>query len=202
MVLGLGLAWSLASAAEAASPADLPSAEQARAAIEQDPAVVLALRSLDASRHSAAMLEAGLHEWTVRATAQRRRIDGGTNSNEWSMQIERPIRIAGKAGLDRRLGQSGEDLARAQLAAARVEAARTLLDAWIDWLAARQARELLDEQVRAAEESHRAVTLRQKASDASRLELNVARGDVAQARQQAASRPPQPPRPRPRPWPR
>jgi len=173
-------------AAGAATPPDLPATEQARAAIEQDPVVVQALRSLEASGHSAAMLEAGPYEWTVGGTAQRRRIDGSGNSNEWSVQIERPIRIAGKAGLDRRLGQTGLELARAQLAAARTEAARNLLDAWIDWLAARQARAVMDDQVRAAEENVRTVTLRQKAGDASRLEQNVAQGDQAQARQQAA----------------
>lgn len=187
VALGSSLAWSVASAPAAAAPTELPSAETARLAIEQDPAVVQAQRALEVSRHSAAMLRAGPQEWTVGATTQRRRIDGGTSSNEWSMAIERPIRIAGKAGLDRRLGQTGEDLARALLAAVRVEAARTLLDAWVDWLAARQARESLDAQVRTAEENQRAVTLRQKAGDASRLELNVAQGDVALARQQAAT---------------
>lgn len=187
-----GLAWSVAATAQTAamptmSPAELPAPELARAAIEQDPVVVQALRTLEASGHGAAMLEAGSHEWTVGATTQRRRIDGAGSSSEWSVQLERPIRIAGKAGIDRRLGQSGVDLSRAQLAAARVEAARNLLDAWIDWLGARQAREALEDQVRAAEENQRAVTLRQKAGDASRLELNVAQGDVAQARQQAAA---------------
>ncbi|HRH87056.1 MAG TPA: TolC family protein [Rubrivivax sp.] len=184
-VLSLGSAATRAWAAASTAPAELPTAEQARIAIDQDPAVVQALRSLEASGHSAAMLEAGSHEWTVGGTAQRRRIDGAGNSNEWSVQIERPIRIAGKAGLDRRLGQSTLDVARAQLAAARSEAARSLLDAWIDWLAARQAREVMDDQVRAADENLRTVSLRQKAGDASRLELNVAQGDVAQARQQA-----------------
>ncbi|WP_374678392.1 TolC family protein [Piscinibacter sp.] len=184
-VLSLGFAATRAGAAAPTAPAELPAADQARIAIDQDPAVVQALRSLEASGHSAAMLEAGPHEWTAGATAQRRRIDGAGNSNEWSVQIERPIRIAGKAGLDRRLGQSTLDLARAQLAAARSEAARNLLDAWIDWLAARQAREVMDDQVRAADENLRTVTLRQKAGDASRLELNVAQGDVAQARQLA-----------------
>lgn len=183
----LGLAGPLTAAAAGAMPTELPSTEQAHAAIEQDPAVVQALRALEASRHSAAMLEVGPHEWTVGATAQRRRIDGSGGSNEWSMQIERPIRVAGKADLDRRLGQTGEDLARAQLALARVEAARNLLDAWIDWLAARQGRGALEEQVHAAEENQRTVSLRQKAGDASRLELNVAQGDVAMARQQAAT---------------
>lgn len=184
-VLSLGSAATPAWAAAPTAPAELPTAEQARIAIDQDPAVVQALRSLDASGHSAAMLGAGPYEWTVGGTAQRRRIDGVGNSNEWSVQIERPIRIAGKAGLDRRLGQSTLDLARAQLAAARSEGARNLLDAWIDSLAARQAREVMDDQVRAAAENLRIVTLRQKAGDASRLELNVAQGDVAQARQLA-----------------
>jgi outer membrane protein, heavy metal efflux system len=185
MALTLPLSWN-SHAAGVATPPDLPATEQARAAIDQDPAVVQALRSLEASGHSAAMLEAGPYEWTVGGTAQRRRIDGAGNSKEWSVQIERPIRIAGKAGLDRRLGQTGLDLARAQLAAARTEAARNLLDAWIDWLAAGQARAVLDDQVRAAEENLRTVNLRQKAGDASRLEQNVAQGDLAQARQQAA----------------
>lgn len=185
-LISLGSSSTAVRAAGMAVPAELPSTEQARAAIDQDPAVVQALRSLEASGHSAAMLDAGPYEWTVGGTAQRRRVDDAGNSNEWSVQVERPIRIAGKANLDRRLGQSGLALARAQLAAARTEAARNLLDAWIDWLAARQAREVMDDQVRAAEENLRTVSLRQKAGDASRLELNVAQGDLAQARQQAA----------------
>lgn len=185
-LISLGSASTAVLATGTAVPAELPSTEQARTAIDQDPAVVQALRSLEASGHSAAMLDAGPYEWTVGGTAQRRRIDGAANSNEWSVQVERPIRIAGKADLDRRLGQSGVELARAQLAAARTEAARNLLDAWLDWLAARQSRELMDNQVRAAEENLRTVGLRQKAGDASRLELNVAQGDLAQARQQAS----------------
>lgn len=184
-MLALGSYAADVRAAASSAPVELPTADQARMAIDQDPAVVQALRSLEASGHSAAMLEAGPHEWTVGGTAQRRRIDGAGNSNEWSVQIERPIRIAGKAGLDRRLGESTLDVARAQLAVARSDAARTLLDAWIDWLSARQAREVMDDQVRAADENLRTVTLRQKAGDASRLELNVAQGDVAQARQLA-----------------
>ena len=185
-LISLGPAANVAWAATSTAPAELPTTEQARTAIDQDPAVVQALRSLEASGHSAAMLDAGSYEWTVGGTAQRRRVDGAGNSSEWSVQVERPIRIAGKADLDRRLGQSGLELARAQLAVARTEAARNLLDAWIDWLAARQARGVMDDQVRVAEENLHTVNLRQKAGDASRLELNVAQGDLAQTRQLAA----------------
>lgn len=185
-LLGLAAVAPHVWAATAPAPAELPTAEQARTAIDQDPAVVQALRSLEASGHSAAMLTAGPYEWTVGGTTQRRRVYGAGSSNEWSVQVERPIRIAGKAELDHLLGQSGLDLARAQLAVARTDAARNLLDAWLDWLAARQVREVMDDQVRAAEENLRTVSLRQKAGDASRLEQNIAQGDLAQARQQAA----------------
>lgn len=184
-LLSLVLAASSTHAFAQAVPAELPDAEQARLAIEQDPAVVQALRALDASRHGAAMLSAGPYEWSVGGTAQRRRVDGAGNSNEWMVQVERPIRIGGKAELDRRLGQSGEELARAQVAVARIDAGRVLLDTWLDWLAARQVRQAMADQVRIAGENQRAVDLRRKAGDASRLEQNVAQGDLAEARRQA-----------------
>ena len=45
---------------------------------------------------------------------------------------------------------------------------------------------MTDDQVRATEENLRTVNQQQEAGDASRLEQNVAQGDLAQARQQAA----------------
>ncbi|MCA0177248.1 MAG: TolC family protein [Proteobacteria bacterium] len=181
------VAWTAAAAAEPSASPGLPGAEQARIAIEQDPAVVQALRAMEAAGHGAAMVRAGPYEWTVGGTVQRRRVVGAPTSNEWSAQIERPIRIGGKAELDRQLGDSAESAARAQLAAARADSARNLLDGWIDWLGARQSRQALDDQVRLAEDNLRTVTLRRKAGDASRLELNVAEGDLAEARRQASA---------------
>ncbi|WP_423459496.1 TolC family protein [Ottowia sp. VDI28] len=169
-----------------ALPAELPDANQAQLAIEQDPAVVQARHALEASRHSAAMIAAGPYEWTVGGNAQRRRTKGESGSNEWTVQIERPIRWGGKADLDRRLGQSTEELARAQLGKARIEAAETLLQTWLDWQAAQNTRAALEDQVWLAEENQRTVDLRRKAGDASRLESNVARADLVEARRQVA----------------
>ena len=166
-------------------PVDLPSMEQARAAIEQDPGVNQARHAVQAATHSAAMLAASPYEWTAGATAQRRRIDGGGTSDEWNLQLERTIRIGGKAGLDRDLGDTGLQLAKAQLGAARNESARQLLDLWLDWLTARQARELLAEQVKFAQVNVGAVDKRRKAGDASMLDLNVAMGDLAEVQRQA-----------------
>lgn len=172
-------------AAGSAPLADLPSAEQARVAIEQDPAVNQARHAVQAAIHSAAMLAASPYEWTAGATTQRRRIDGGGTLDEWILQLERPIRIGGKAGLDRDLGDAGLRQAKAQLGAARNETARQLLDLWLDWLTARQARELLAEQVKFAQTNAGAVDKRRKAGDASMLELNVAKGDLAEVQRQA-----------------
>jgi cobalt-zinc-cadmium efflux system outer membrane protein len=169
------------------TPADLPRTEQALVAIDQDPSVAQARHGVQAATHSAAMLEASPNEWTAGAAAQRRRIDGVGNSNEWAARLERTIRIGGKAGLDRDLGQAGLRQSQAQLGAARVEVARSLVDLWLDWLTARQTRAGLDEQGRFALANMNAVEKRRKAGDASVLELTVARGDLAEVQRQVSA---------------
>ena len=181
----LVLALPLSARAQTA-PADLPSTEQALAAIDQDPTVLQARRAVQVATHSAAMRAAGPYEWTVGATGQRRRIDGSGSTTEWSAQVERPIRIGGKAALDRDIGEAGLRQARAELAVARQGAARVLADQWLDWLAARQSGARLQEQVGFAEASLKAVETRRKAGDASLLEVGVAQGDVAEAKRQAS----------------
>ena len=184
-VASLALAWPISARAQT-GPGDLPSTEHALAAIDQDPAVVQARRAVQVATHSAAMRAAGPYEWTVGATSQRRRIDGSGSTTEWSAQIERPIRIGGKAALDRDIGEAGLRQARAELAVARQGAARVLADQWLDWLAARQSRARLQEQVGFAEASLKAVETRRKAGDASLLEVGVVQGDVAEAKRQAS----------------
>ena len=168
------------------APVDLPSTEQALAAIDQDSAVLQAQFAVQAATHSAAMRAAGPYEWTLGATGQRRRIDGSGSTTEWSAQIERPIRIGGKAALDREIGEAGLRQARAELGAARQAAARALADQWLDWLAARQSRARLQEQVGFAEASLLAVQTRRRAGDASLLEVGVAQSDVAEVKRQAS----------------
>ena len=189
--LGLALAVPLQALAQAQAQAaplaiDLPATEQALAAIEQDPTVVQAQRAVQVALHTAALRAAGPYEWTVGATGQRRRIDGSGSTTEWSAQVERPIRIGGKAALDRDIGQAGLRQAHAELDAARQLAARALADQWLDWLAAGQSRARLQEQVVFAEANLKAVQTRRKAGDASLLEVGVAQGDVTDAQRQAS----------------
>lgn len=174
-------------AANLASFIDLPQSEQVFVAIDQSPNVVQAKHAIQAAAHSAAMLSASPYEWIAGATAQRRRIDGNGSSDDWSIQLGRTVRIGNKASLDRDLGDAGYQQAKAQLGAERTISARMLLDLWLDWLKAKQTRELLLEQVRFSEMNANAVELRRKAGDASTLNLNVAKGDLAEAQRQASS---------------
>ena len=184
MTLGWALVLPLQVVAQPATPFDLPPAELARAAIEQEPSVVKARYALEAAGHAGRRIAASPYEWSVGVDGQRRRYDTGGDSNEWAARIERPIRIGGKAELDRGLGDATERIARAELAQARHEAARALADLWVDWLAAIQARELAREQLGFAESSASAVAGRRKAGDASLLDLNAAQADAAEARRQ------------------
>ena len=173
----------LATAATASIPG-LPAEDAALAAIDQDPVLLQARHALQAARHGAAMQRQGSYEWTLGSTVQRRRSDGSPSQREWSAQLERTVRIGGKAELDRRLGDSSEALAQSQLAIAHTEAALRLLEGWLDWRGAQLGERLLAEQLQLAEQNLRAVALRHKAGDAARLELRLAESDVSEMRRQ------------------
>ena len=168
-----------------AAPADLPPNNSAKAVIDGDPRVVQARYALEAARHRADMLTAGPQEWTARASTQRRRYrSGAPGVNERSIGLERAVRIGGKAALDRRLGEAHIMLAEARLAEARHEAARELLDLWLNWLAAARTRQLWSEQLGFAQTSFNAAGTRRRAGDASLLEQNAARADLAEVQRQ------------------
>lgn len=170
-----------------ATPPDLPSTVSARQWIEQDPAVQEARSALLAAGHTSAMLAASPNEWTTRLSVQRRNYEtGGPASNEWNAQLERPIRINGKADLDRQLGETEQVIAQAKLSEAVREAARSLLDLWVDGLAAAQAQKLFQEQQAFAQANLRTVESRKKAGDASALDVSVAAADFADVERQAS----------------
>lgn len=169
-----------------ATPRDLPTTEQAVAWIDKDPAVVQARRALAAAGHGAAALAAGNHEWTAKASTQRRQVGGVGNSTEWSVGVERGIRIGGKAGLDRQLGEADIEIGRARVDEARHEVARALSDLWLDLQAAHGAQRLLKEQLSFAEANLAAVDKRKRAGDASALDLSIAQSDLAEVLRQAS----------------
>ena len=168
-------------------PADLPKAHQVAELIEQDPSVAQARAALEAAERTAAMIRVSSNEWTAKLHSQRRRYNNAGTSQEWGMQLERPIRIGGKAEIDAELAQTLVRQAQARLGEARHEASRALLDGWLDWLAAVRANELFTEQLAFAQSNYKAVDIRRRAGDASMLEVNVAKADVTEVQRQASS---------------
>lgn len=170
------------------APADLPGDEVANQILRDDPAVREAAYALEAARERAQGLNAGPHEWTARTSVQRRR-DRTVNasSTEWMVGLERGVRIAGKAGIDQELGEAQIRLAQGKFGEARHEAARDLLTLWLDWTTAERTRRLWQEQARFAQDSFNAATKRRNAGDASLLEQNAARADLAEVQRQLAT---------------
>ena len=175
-----------AAAQGVATPRDLPSTELAVAWIDKDLAVIEARRALAAAGHGAAVLAAGPHEWTANASTQRRNVGGVGNTTEWTVGVERGIRIGGKAGLDRQLGEADTEIGRARVREARREVARALSDLWLDGLATHGTQALLKEQLSFAEANLAAVDKRKRAGDASALDLSIAQSDLAEVRRQAS----------------
>lgn len=169
------------------TPKDLPDTERASAWIDRDPSVTQARSGVEAAVHEGAAIASSSHEWNARVQAQRRNYrDTTTRSNEWQAQLERPIRINGKAGIDRQLGDVTQEIARARLGEARHEAARTLAELWMDVVVARGQVALLREQLAFADSNLSAVDKRKRAGDASALDVNVAQADAGEVQRQAS----------------
>lgn len=170
------------------APADLPGDMAAAQLIDADPTVARARRELAAARERAAMLDAGSHEWTAKAMAQRRSYrNGDAATQDWQAGLERAVRIGGKAGIDRSIGEALVREGEARVGEARHESARTLLQGWMDWLAVERTQRLWQDQLVVAESNLKAASSRRKAGDASLLEQNAARADLAQVQRQSAN---------------
>lgn len=167
--------------------ADLPPLQRVLRSIDEQPSIRAARADLEAEIAQRARLVAGPYEPLLRAGAQQRRASEPEGRwAEWSLGVERALRLPGKAAIDASLGDQGVRQARAALGEARHEAGRALLADWFAWVreltVAREwgaQRALLDAQ-------RDAVRRRERAGDASRLEIEHAEAAWAQADAQRA----------------
>ena len=169
-------------AAQPVNPPGLLPSEIAGPLLEQDPGVATARAGLEVARQEAAILDKSPYEWTARATGQQRRLDSGPRYNEWHVGIERTIRLPGKAAADRRIGKATVEESKARNGEALLQAARELMALWVDWLAAERARELAANNLQSIQTSLTAVEKRARAGDASKLDVSVARAELAEHR--------------------
>lgn len=169
-------------AMEPLNPPGLLPAEIARRLLEQDPGVAAARAGLAVAQQEANILEYSPYEWIPRITAQRRALDNGPRYREWNAGIERTIRLPGKTAADRNIGKASIEESQAGYGEALHEAARELMVLWVDWLVAERARELAANNLQSVQESLTSVEKRVRAGDASKLDLSMARAELAEQR--------------------
>lgn len=136
IIIAVMLITALATAAEIATPADLPTTLRARQALNADARIANTRAALDAARIQGAITGQGPYEFHVRATRAQRKIKNGADYAERSVLLEQPIRWPGKAALDQKLGEFTVAEAEGRYGDALHQASRELLSLWMDWVGA------------------------------------------------------------------
>ncbi len=164
---------------------NLPDEPLVVAALDNHPSVDSGAQRVEAARAAAQMLARGGQEFTLSSSYMSRDITNERRYDEFDASLTRPIRLPGKAGLDRKSGQLGIEVAQNLMEDARHQTALVLAQMWIDWLAAGELHsndlataDLLEQEVRA-------LTRRHELRDASRLEIDQTQAALDQARGQA-----------------
>ena len=168
----------LASAAPVAS-SYLPPDAAVEAALQAQPGVRAAAARLEAARASRQALRVGSHEYEASMGAQRRRVRGEGHYNEWELQLSRAVRLPGKARLDDDLGQRTEQVADLRLADAEHQAARRLLELWMQWLRSSLAAQTSAAQRQLLAQELQAVQRRVALGDAAQRDLEVLQAEHA-----------------------
>lgn len=177
----LALSASVFAAPLAAEPG-LPPEEAVAAALIEHPSVIAAHARLEAARARAEATAKGTHEFTVQGSYVRRDVNGGAAFDEFDAQLSRPIRLPGKARLDRAIGEQGTVVAENVAEDARHEAALLLAAYWFDWLSASAQAEVDRAAVANYEAALAALQRRRDLRDAAQLDVDQAEAALAEAR--------------------
>ena len=178
----LALTSSLLAAAPLAAEPGLPPEESVASALLDHPSVIAAHARLEAARARAKATAKGPYEFTVQGSYVRRDVNGGAAFDEYDAQLSRPIRLPGKARLDREIGVQGTLVAENVAEDARHEAALLLAAHWFDWLSASAQAEVDRAAVGNYEAALAATKRRRDLRDASQLEVDQAEAALAEAR--------------------
>lgn len=162
------------------APKNLISSDIASSLLKESPTVAAANANLDVANQENGLLVRSPYEWTARATTQQRNVRSGERYTEWNVGVERPIRLLNKATFDKNLGQKIVSESLASYGEAMHEAALELAELWANWLTAENILALESQNLSSIEKNLAAVEMRTKAGDASNLELNLARAELAE----------------------
>lgn len=179
-----GLAIVLLASTASAEPG-LPPAEHVQKVLDEHPMVLAAKARTDAARFNAQALRSGPNEFTLTTTAVRRSVELEGRYGEYDATLTRPVRLPGKARLDRAAGDFGIVAAENRAEDAKHQTAVLLGELWWDWLGAGAEeavnRQAVDNLIRSLDGVRRRYQLR----DASQLEVDQAEAALGAARLQA-----------------
>lgn len=160
----------------------LPDPAAVADALDRHPMVAAARARIGAAEADGRAHAKGPHEVTLTTTVTRRSVDFEGQYTEYDAQLTRPLRLPGKASIDRDIGRHGLDAAHNRAEDAKHQAALLLADTWWDWVSA-SAEARVDQVI---VENHvklvTAVKRRESLGDASRLEVDQAEAALATAR--------------------
>lgn len=177
----LALTTSILATPLAAEPG-LPPEEAVASALLEHPSVIAARARLEAARARSEATAKGPYEFTMQGSYVRRDVNGGAAFDEYDAQLSRPIRLPGKARLDREIGKQGTAVAENVAEDARHEAALLLAAHWFDWLSASAQAEVDRAAVGNYEAALAAIKRRRDMRDAAQLDVDQAEAALAEAR--------------------
>ncbi len=113
----------------------LPAEPLVKEAVINSPLMDMARSKKNAGTARAQSIDAGLAEFTLRSTLQRRQdVLVNAQMHESMLSIERPIRMWGKRGLDAQLSKQTQEFVDIEYADAMHEGTRELLRYWFSYL--------------------------------------------------------------------
>jgi outer membrane protein TolC len=175
-------ATALFTATAAHAEPGLPDTAAVTAALDAHPSVEAARARTSAARAQARALSRGSHEFTFTGSYINRSVDREGSFDEFDAQLTRPIRLPGKARLDREIGTFGVTAAENMAEDARHQAATLLAESWWNWLGAaeeaRVNRQAVENYTRLLEAVRRRVSVR----DASQLDADQAEAALGNAK--------------------
>jgi outer membrane protein, heavy metal efflux system len=162
----------------------LPPEPVAQAAIDSSPLVVAAREEIPLGEARNRRLRAGQYEWQIDAFNQARTDAAGRQYREQQYELQRRIRLPGKAAMDRRLGEFAVAAGESRFGESRHVASRLLLDEWMAYLRAGLAERRLGAAVALLGEQLGGVEQRVATGDAARIDAELARADLDLGRMQ------------------
>lgn len=151
-------------------------------AIELHPKSRSADARVEAARQEANALRVTSNEFTLAGDSARRSIEDEGRFTEYTVSLQRPIRLPGKSALDRRAGALGVRVAELRAEDARHGLALDLNELWWDWMAAAAEARTLAETQKTLEQAYRAVESQVRLQDAAQVDADRAMAEVAMNR--------------------